>query len=336
MHVTADLRSDTVTRPTPAMRKAMAEAEVGDDGWGDDPTVRRLEAVFAERLGKEAAVFVPSGTMANQIALRLLGTPGTNVVVGRTAHVVTYENGGAGMNSACQLHTVDDANGVLDIDAVRLAVEAASYHWLPASAVFVENTHMPSCGTPWPLEALAAVADVGLPMHMDGARLFNAAVATGVEPAAYAARAVTVMCCLSKGLGAPIGSLIALPAELEARARGERQRLGGGMRQVGILAAAGLVALADHVDRLADDHARARALAGAVAARWPGSIDPGAVRTNIVIWRHPERAKVLDHLTSQGVLAGDLGPDVLRAVTHLDVDDDGLDRAVEAISTCPI
>jgi threonine aldolase len=313
----------------------MADAEVGDDGFGEDPTVRRLEEAFSARVGKEAAVFVPSGTMGNQIALRLLGQPGTVVVAGRRQHVVLFENGALGVNSRCQLHLVDDADGTIDPAAVQEALGGPEHHWLPASAVFVENTHMPACGAPWPLDQLEAVAAVGLPMHLDGARLFNAEVATGIRASAYAAPATTVMCCLSKGLAAPAGSMLAGPADLMAEARGERKRLGGGMRQVGILAAAGLLALETMVERLADDHRRARRLAQAVAERWPGAVDPDLVRTNIVAFRHPDTRSLLAHLQADGVLAGTIGPGVVRLCTHLDVDDADVDHAAKVIAATP-
>ena len=204
----------------------------------------------------------------------------------------------------------------------------------------IENTHMPADGAPWPLDATedvaSAAAAAGLAMHLDGARLFNAEVATGVPAAAYAAPATTVMCCLSKGLCAPVGSLLAGPADLIVEARGERQRLGGGMRQAGILAAAGLVALERMVERLADDHDRAGRLAAAVAERWPdGGCDPARVRTNVVTWRHPDTAALVDHLAAEGVLAGTIAPGVVRLVTHHDVDDAGVDRAVKALATAP-
>ena len=214
--------------------------------------------------------------------------PGTRVVAGATSHVVGFELGAAGMNGCGPARTRSTtADGQLDLAAARWAVEAAEHHWVPVSALFVENTHMASGGVPWSLEALDEVAGLGLPVHLDGARLFNAEVATGISAATFAERATTLMCCLSKGLGAPVGSLLAGPAELMERARHERKRLGGAMRQAGVLAAPGLVALRDHVDRLADDHARARRLAEAVAERWPGALDPDAVLTNIVCWDHP-------------------------------------------------
>lgn len=334
-----DLRSDTVTRPTAAMRRAMAAAEVGDDAYGEDPTVNALQDAFAERVGKPAALLVPSGTMGNQLALRLLAPPGTLVVAGRRQHVVIFEDGAASRNAGIGFHAVDDADGTIDPDDVAWAVEAVAHHHPAPGAVCVENTHMPAAGAPWPLERLEAVAAVaggaGLPVHLDGARLFNAEVATGVPARAYASCATTVMCCLSKGLGAPVGSLLAGPPDLIAAARVERHRLGGGMRQAGVLAAAGLVALG-MVERLADDHRRARRLAEAVAGRWPeAGCDPERVTTNVVTWRLREAGPVLAHLEAEGVRAGTIAPGVLRAVTHLDVDDAGIERAVAAVAAAP-
>jgi threonine aldolase len=330
-----DLRSDTVTKPSAAMRRAMADADVGDDGSGEDPTVNLLEQTFAERVGKEAAVFVPSGTMGNQIALRVLGVPGTAVVAGRSQHVVAFENGAAAMNASVQWHTVDDSRGELGFSDVELAVELADHHQVPVSAVFVENTHMASSGTPWDVDALDAIAGLGRPMHLDGARLFNAEVATGVSAARYASAATTVMCCLSKGLGAPVGSLLAGPEDVMRRARGERKRLGGAMRQAGVLAAPGLIALRENVDRLAEDHERARLIAEAVANRWPDAIDPERVRTNLVVFRPPDADALLAHLQANGVLAGTLAPGVVRLVTHLDLDDDGILITQKAIASAP-
>jgi threonine aldolase len=332
-----DLRSDTVTRPTPEMRRAMAEAEVGDDVYGEDPTVNALQDAFAERVGKEAALFVPSGTMGNQLALRLLAPPGTAVVAGRRQHVVVYENAAAARNAGVQFHSLDDDDGTLAVADVVWAIEAAAHHYPRPSVLCVENTHMPANGAPWPLERLRELAVLGLPVHLDGARLFNAEVATGISAADHAAAATTVMCCLSKGLCAPVGSLLAGPASLMAGGRGERQRLGGGMRQVGVIAAAGLVALGTMVERLADDHARARRLADAVAERWPdGGLDPASVRTNCVTWRHARPDLVLEHLRGEGVLGGSIAPGVLRLMTHHDVDDDGLERACKAVAASPV
>jgi threonine aldolase len=318
------------------MRRAMADAEVGDDVYGEDPTVNELQDAFAERVGKQAALFVPSGTMGNQLALRLLTTPGTTVIAGRRQHVVIYENGAGGRNAGVQFWPVADDDGTIDPADVRWSVEAAAHHYPRPSLVCVENTHMPANGAPWPLERLREVAVCGLPVHLDGARLFNAEVATGVAAAIYAGAAVTVMCCLSKGLSAPVGSMLAGPADVMRAARAERQRLGGGMRQVGVLAAAGLVALRTMVDRLADDHVRARRLAAAVADRWPDAgLDPDGVHTNIVTFPHAEPDELCDHLLGEGVLAGTIAPGVMRLVTHHDVDDDGVERACKALAAAP-
>lgn len=333
-HGRVDLRSDTVTRPTPAMRRAMADAEVGDDGFGDDPTVTRLEHAFAELVAKDAALFVPSGTMANQIALRVLAPPGTTVLAGRRQHVVVREAGAAGMNAGAQLLTLDDADGTLDPGELLRAAADADVGWAPPSAVFVEDTHGEVGGRVWPLEQLREVSAVGLPVHLDGARLWNAAVASGTSVTDRATPVTTVSCCLSKGLGAPVGSLLAGPADVVERARVERKRLGGTMRQCGVLAAAGLLAL-ERIDRLADDHARARRLADAAAARWPRSIDPAQVATNIVRVEHRDPAGLLAHLAAAGVLAVPGSATVVRLVTHADVDDDDVDRAIAAMDSAP-
>jgi threonine aldolase len=331
-----DLRSDTVTRPTAAMRQAMAGAEVGDDGFGDDPTVDRLQRCFAELTGKDAALFVPSGTMANQIALRMLAPAGSLVVAGRRQHVVNYEGGAFGVNQVAQLHLVDDDDGTLDPAAIAHLAAGVVHGWPAPAVVCAEDTHLASGGRPWPLDRLVAVAGVGVPMHLDGARLFNAAVATGTSVAQRSAPATTVTACLSKGLGAPVGSLLAGPADLIARARLERKRLGGGMRQVGILAAAGLVALDTMVDRLADDHRRAQRLAEVVADRWPDAgCDPAEVHTNVVLFRHDDSAKLLAALAERGVGAVTLGPGIVRLVTHCGIDDDALAVAVAALQGAP-
>lgn len=332
-----DLRSDTVTRPTPEMRRAMARAEVGDDDYGEDPTVNELEERFAARVGKAAALLVPSGIMANQVALRVLAAAGTEVVAGRRQHVVAYELAAASRNSGVQFHTLDDGDGTIGPGAVAAVVAAADYHQPATSLICVENTHMAAGGAPWPIEALRAVAAAapGVPLHVDGARIFNAEVATGTPAAELAAPATTVMACLSKGLCAPVGSLLAGPVDVIAAGRVERKRLGGGMRQAGVLAAPGLLALS-MVERLAEDHARARRLAEAVASRWPGAgLDPATVRTNVVAFRPPTAAKLVDHLAGEGVLAQMIAPGVVRFVTHRDVDDAGLDRALAALGATP-
>jgi threonine aldolase len=325
-----DLRSDTVTRPGPAMRRAMAEAEVGDDQYGEDPTVNALQELFAGLVGKEAALFVPSGTMGNQLALRLLGRFGTMVLAGRRSHVVAYENGAAGINNVAQLLALADQGGVIGLEDVQAAIDGSTHHQPEVSLVCVEDTHMASGGRCVPLESLRALASLGVPMHLDGARLFNASIATGVPASEITAPATTVMCCLSKGLGAPVGSLLAGPADLIEAARVDRSRLGGGMRQAGILAAAGLVALKSNVDGLADDHARARLLAAAVADRWGDEVglEP---ETNIVVFRHTDPAGLLAHLFEHNVLAGTIAPGTVRLVTHLDIDDAAVKQAIAAL-----
>jgi threonine aldolase len=333
-----DLRSDTVTRPTSAMRRAMADAEVGDDDYGEDPTVRTLEEAFAARLGKPAALFVPSGVMANQIALRVLTSPGTAIVAGRRQHVVAYEFGAAALNAGVQFIAVDDADGMVDDGDVRAARQAAEHHQPEVSLVSIENTHMAACGAPWPMDRLeeVATAATGIPIHLDGARLFNAEAATGISVARWAAPATTVMCCLSKGLCAPVGSLLAGPDDVIAQGRVERKRLGGGMRQAGVLAAPGLLALGPMVERLPEDHARAARLAEAVAERWPDcGLNPARVQTNIVTFRHGQTDKLIAHLADQGVLAGTIAPDTMRFVTHHDIDDAGLARAIGALADAP-
>ena len=342
MSPTVDLRSDTVTQPTVAMRRAMAEAVVGDDVYGEDPTTRRLEERFAALVGKADALFTPSGTMANQLAVRVLTTPGTSVVAGRSQHLVAWENGASSLNSGVQFHTLDDRDGCFDATDVTAASAMGFHHQITPSMVSVEDTHMASGGRVWPLARLRAVweaaSQVGLPVHLDGARQFNAAVADAAGGGGWersladrAGCGTTLMCCMSKGLGAPVGSLLAGPADIIEAARSQRQRLGGNMRQSGILAAAGLVALEHHVERLADDHRRARRLADAVANRWPGSIDVAGVQTNLVVFSPPEPAGVLAALEQAGVRAGTLGPGTIRLVTHLDVDDAGIERVLTVL-----
>jgi threonine aldolase len=333
-----DLRSDTVTRPTTEMRRAMADAEVGDDDYGEDPTVRALEETYAERVGKQRALFVPSGTMANQLALRVLCRPGGLVVAGRRQHIVIYEYGGAAQNAGAQFHLVDDSDGTIDPACVSWAIEAAEHHQPQVQMVCIENTHMPAGGVPWGLDELdvLSAAASGVALHMDGARLFNAEVAMGVSAERLAACATTVMSCMSKGLCAPVGSLLAGSDEIVEVARIERKRLGGGMRQAGVVAAAGLVSLRTMVERLAEDHERARRLAEAVFERWGvATLDPAAVRTNIVVFEHRDPERLLDHLRAQGVLAGTIAPGVCRLVTHHDVDDEGIERAMKAVAGAP-
>jgi threonine aldolase len=337
--VLVDLRSDTVTRPTPEMRRAMAEAEVGDDEYGEDPTVRRLQERFAEMVGKDDALYVPSGTMANQIALRCLTRPGDAVVAGAHQHVVLYEEGAAAVNAGITLLTVDDGSGALDAGEVDRVLEGSRHHQPSVGLVSLEDTHMASGGRVWPTAAVEAVVAVArrrrLPVHLDGARLWNAAVASGQTLAERAAPSTTVMCCLSKGLGAPVGSLLAGPADLIEEARLHRKRLGGTMRQAGVIAAAGLVGLG-RIDRLHEDHEAARRVAGAVGERWPDiGFDPGLVETNIVTFSPPDVGGLMDHLRAGDVLAGTVGPGQVRLVTHADLDGAAIDRACALLRKAP-
>jgi threonine aldolase len=338
--VLVDLRSDTVTRPTADMRRAMAEAEVGDDQYGEDPTVNRLQEVFAELTGKAAALFVPSGTMANQIALRVLARPGDAVVAGAHQHVVRYEAGAAPLNSGITWLTLADHAGELDPEQVEEQILAAAHHQPQVAAIAIEDTHMAAGGAIWEAGGLRALGDVGarhrVPIYLDGARLWHAAVASGEPMSARAGLATMLTCCLSKGLGAPIGSVLAGPADLMDQAVIERKRLGGAMRQAGVVAAAGLVAMRDGVDRLARDHDRARRLAAALGERWPDSgLDPKSVASNIVIFRHDNPPVLLAHLEQHGVLAGTVAPGRVRLVTHADVDDSGIDIACRAFNAAP-
>jgi threonine aldolase len=305
------------------MRKAMAEAEVGDDRFGEDPTVNRLQERYCELTGCEAALFVPTGTMANQIALRVLCEPGDRVVTGARQHVVRYEHGAGEINSGIHFDLRHDGPGWFAPDEGDPAL------------VWVEDTHLPGGGVPWPSDALDAVAATPGPVHIDGARLWHACVATGMSPAdrVTMAGATTVTCCLSKALGAPVGSVIGMPSMLRDAAVTERIRLGGGWRQAGMLAAAGLVALDEGIERLEADHERARMLAEAVNERWPDAAS--APPTNIVLFRHDQPGKVLAHLADEGVLALELEPGVIRFVTHRDIDDAGVEVARTAIATAP-
>ena len=326
-----DLRSDTVTTPTSEMRRAMAEAEVGDDVYGEDPTVNRLESLAASLLGKEAALYVPSGTMANQLAMHVLGRPGTEVLCADRSHVYRHEAAAAPGNSGLQMHPLWDLP-----DGVRSAIAGVDHHLPVPSMVVIENTYMALSGAPIDadeMKVLCAIAHEGdLPVHVDGARIWNASIALGVAPSELAAPADTVMFCLSKGLAAPVGSLLCGPVDVVAAARVQRSRWGGGMRQAGVIAAAGIVALETMVERLADDHERARRLAGEIAARWPGSVDPSSVRTNIVcadLAKLPE--PFVDALGASGVRVGTIDPRTVRFVTHKDVDDDAITATIDAL-----
>jgi threonine aldolase len=330
-----DLRSDTVTRPTPAMRRVIMDAEVGDDVFGDDPTVQALERRVAELAGKEAALYVPSGTMGNQLAIKCHTEPGDEVLLERESHIFLYEQGGLGANSGCLAHLVSGERGVITPEQLAAAVrDPADDHVARVRLVCLENTHNRQGGVIVPLERLQAVAAVaraqGVAVHLDGARLWNASVASGIPLRDWAASADSVMMCFSKGLGAPVGSILAGPGDFIRRAHRVRKRWGGGMRQAGILAAACLYALDHHLERLAEDHRRAKTLAAGFA-QVPGA-QVAEPETNIVIVRleHPalEPAAVLRALEARGVRMVSFGARRLRAITHLDVDDAGVARAV--------
>ncbi len=334
----ADFRSDTVTRPSARMRRAMAEAEVGDDVFGDDPTVVRLEAEVARRLSHEAALFVPSGTQGNQIAARLWTAPGEEVVVGQNSHSYDWELAGLAALSGLQARPLPAPAGRIDLDAVRTALRGRAGGFRPACRLLLtENTHNFCGGAVVPLahlEELRRIAhERGARVHLDGARLWNAAVASGVALSEWGRTADSVMVCLSKGLGAPVGSLLAGPQEFILRAREVRKMLGGGMRQVGILAAAGLVALEESLPVLAEDHRRARVLATRLGALAGMSLPLGLPETNILFVDVPcAAADVVGVLESRGVRAIATGPKRLRLVTHRDVGDADVDRAVEGFA----
>lgn len=325
-----DLRSDTVTRPSPPMRRAMAEAEVGDDQYGEDPSVDRLQQEVATVLGKEAALFLPTGTMANQVAIKVLTRPGDDVIVPVEAHIVWHETGAAAANSGVQFTTVG-GRGLFTADDVAAAIKPAGHMmYPPTSLVVVENTHNRAGGVIFPEADAAAIGSLareqGLATYCDGARLLNAAVADDRSAAALAAPFDLVGISLSKGLGCPVGSLLAGSASLIGAALRYRRMLGGAMRQSGILAAAGSYALAHNVDRLADDHANARVIGERLARGDDVAIDLDQLRTNIVVFSLVERrgvpdaAAFVERCRERGVLVAAFGPRTVRAVTHLDVD----------------
>ena len=334
--MTIDLRSDTVTAPTPAMREAMVSAPVGDDVYGEDPTVNELERRVADLLGHEAALFTPTGSMANQLGIRLHVRPGQEMLCDSDAHVVRAELGAAAALSGITTRTWSAARGRVDaVKVARLMRPDAGPYMVSTAAVAIEDTHNFGGGTVQPYAQLELLRDLtreaGVALHLDGARLWNAHVASGTPLADYGRLFDTVSVCLSKGLGAPVGSVLVGSAAGIAEARVWRKRLGGGMRQAGILAAAGLYALDHHVDRLADDHARARRIADAIAAAVPAAVDPVAVQTNIVVIESLDAAQVVARAREAGVLLGQLDPTHARLVTHLDVDDDDADQAAEVL-----
>ena len=330
-----DLRSDTVTQPTPAMREAMATAEVGDDVFGEDPTVKRLEAMSAELMGKEAACYVASGTMGNLTSLLAHCGRGDEAIVGDEAHVLHYEAGGVPGLGGIQLRTVpNDAHGMLDLDAVEAAIRGQNVHWPRTAAVCLENTHN-RCGggvlTPDEMAAVAGVAHRhGVAVHLDGARIFNAAVALGIPASDLTAEVDSVTFCFSKGLAAPVGSVVCGPADFIVRARKMRKMVGGGMRQVGVIAATGIVALETMIDRLAEDHEHARLLAQGLASVPGVQIDPEAVQSNIVVFGVDD-ASFAGRLREAGVLTTAFGPQRLRMVPHYGITRADIDETLERV-----
>jgi threonine aldolase len=326
-----DLRSDTVTRPTDDMRRALAQAEVGDDVYGEDPTVLALQERVADLFGHEAALFTPTGSMANVLAVRSLVAPGQEVLCEASAHIARAELGAHGAYSGITMRTWMSDGGQVDLAAVaKLHAPDMGPFFVRTAAVSVENTHNFAGGTVVPVETLKALRawadDAQVGIHLDGARIWNAHVATGTPLTEYGAHADVLAVCLSKGLGAPVGSLVVGSADAIAESRVWRKRLGGGMRQAGVLAAAGLHALDHHVDRLADDHAHARLLAEAVG------LDPATVPTNIVVWEHPDAATVVGKAAEAGVRIATVGPRTIRLVTHLDISRADAERAASVLA----
>ncbi|HYP22734.1 MAG TPA: GntG family PLP-dependent aldolase [Actinomycetota bacterium] len=333
-----DLRSDTVTKPTPEMRRAMAEAEVGDDVFGDDPTVNELQELAAGMLGKEAGLFVPTGSMGNQVALGAVARPGDEVVCESGAHFLHYEGGSVAAHLGLVARPLPGVNGVISQSQVAAAIRPGSEHNPRTAVVAIENTHNSAGGRVFPLETARAISatcrERGVAVHLDGARLFNAQAATGSPAAEWAACADTVTFCFSKGLGAPIGSMVVSTRERIAEARRLRKRLGGGMRQVGVIAAAARVALTGGVDRLVEDHANARRLADGLADLNPDAVDFAAVETNMVYVNlgafGMDGPQVMEEMRKEGVITLALSADAMRLVTHRDVSAEDVETALKA------
>jgi threonine aldolase len=335
-----DLRSDTVTCPDQAMRQAMANAQVGDDVFGEDPTINRLQEMAAQMLGKEAALYVPSGTMANQINLRVLTRPGDEVICDQYAHCYRFEGGAGAALSGLSFYPLPGKLGILSPEQVASVIQGDNIHYPVSKVVALENTHNRGNGAVYPLDTIKAIAslarDNGLHMHLDGARMFHACLAGGYSPSELASHFDTISFCLSKGLGAPVGSMVVSTAQNIKQALRERKRLGGGMRQAGILAAAGIYALENNIERLAEDHQRAQKLAQAVANMKGVKLDPAEVVTNIVIFDVSPSglspAEVLQRLAGLGLRLIPFGGYDLRAVLHLHIDDAALDEAIKALA----
>jgi threonine aldolase len=335
-HSPVDLRSDTVTRPTPEMRRVIADAIVGDDVFDDDPTVKRLEQLAAEITGKEEAIFVPSGTMANEVAILSHTQRGDEAVVEFDSHIYNYETAGPAVLSGVQLAPIRTDRGIFSISQIEEAIRPDDVHEPVTKLLCLENTHNRKGGVVYPIEVMRRTWDFarerGLRIHLDGARIFNAAVATGTDVKAYCALCDSLMFCLSKGLGAPIGSVLLGGARFMHLARRYRKLLGGGMRQVGIIAAAGVYALEHNIERLAEDHVRARRLAEGIAGIAALDIDLETVQTNIVVIDLKRSGLGVNEcvllLEERGVLVVPFGRTTIRAVTHLDIDDEDVDKAI--------
>ena len=334
-----DFRSDTVTRPTPQMRAAMADAVVGDDVFGEDPTLNRLQQRLAEMLGMEATIYVPSGTMSNLVGVRLHCKPGDEMVCEADCHVYNYEQAGYAQLSGVAVRPVQGEHGVMRLEQLRDVVRPDDAHYVRTRLVSLENTHNRGGGRIQPYETLEAICRwaraAGLRTHLDGARLFNATVATGIPPSQWAGHFDTVSICFSKGLGAPVGSALVGPCDLMAEAVRHRKVLGGGMRQAGIVAAGALYALENHVDRLAEDHANAQRLADGIRPIDELQLDPDRPDTNMVFFRVDPAwgtaRELSERLRDRGLLVLATAPTRIRAVTHLDVDGDDVDRAITII-----
>jgi len=333
-----DLRSDTVTRPSEAMRKAMYNAEVGDDVFKEDPTVNKLEQFAADLLGKEAALYVSSGVMGNQICLNVLTNPGDEVICERDAHIFNYESGSPATLSGVQLNPIDGKYGIITVEQVEPFIRPSSAYYMPKTKVIeIENTHNRAGGTIWPIENIISMKGLAkkynLYFHLDGARIWNASVAAGISVKEYASHFDSISCCLSKGLGAPVGSIIAGSKEFIKEAYRIRKAWGGGMRQAGIIAAAGLYALQNNIDRLKDDHEKAKFLAERINANPNLEIDMKAVQTNILLF-HPKNISVEEGIKKskdKGLLLSIGKVDLIRAIAHLDVSFNDVKKAADII-----
>jgi threonine aldolase len=335
-----DLRSDTVTKPSAGMRKAMAEAEVGDDVYGEDPTLNTLHERVTEMFGKEAALFMPSGTMANQVALMTHTRPGDEIIIERGSHLPNHEAGGLGANAGVQTYILEGDHGIIDANQVEKAIRFPDVHFPPTTLVWIENTHNRGGGVVFPLEKMREIRDVtrnyDLALHMDGARLFNACVASDVPPEEYARQVDSLSFCFSKGLGAPVGSILAGSTDFITRAYRYRKMLGGAMRQAGILAAAALYALDNNIERLAEDHENARRLARGLAQIDGIRIDSERIETNLVFFDIAQTGKnaleIMHESRELGVLINPEDYTLMRAVTHLDVSAADIDKAIEVFA----